>query len=1498
MDADSMTHEVALGTTLVEVSRHRAESRGEGLAYTFLLDGETAEAHLTYGELDRRARGLAAMLAREGIGAGDRVLLLYPPGLDYIAAFFGCLYAGAVAVPAYPPRSRRPSARLQSIQESAGAKAVLSTAAVLSGLDRQLPRRPGVLWQAAEGAEMETGAEEWRDPRIGAEALAFLQYTSGSTAAPKGVMLRHANLLANLEQIRRAFAQTPDERTVIWLPPYHDMGLIGGILTPLYAGNTAVLLSPVSFLQKPLRWLQAISRYRGTTSGGPNFAFDLCAERIGEEEKERLDLSSWTLAFNGAEPVRAATLERFAAAFAPCGFRPEAFLPCYGLAEGTLLAACGRRGSGAKATAFAAAELERHRAVAVPPEEPESRALVGCGVPPEGARLQVVDPESGASCAPGAVGEIWIAGPAVAAGYWGLPEATAASFGARMADGDGPWLRTGDLGFLGDGGELFVTGRIKDLIILRGRNHYPQDIELTVERSHPALRPGCGAAFAVEVEGEERLVVVQEVRREHREDDPAELVAAIRRAVADEHEAQVHAVVLLRPATIPKTTSGKIQRSACRARFLDGSLEALGAWQAPAGAEAVPVEPADLDHPEGIRRWLAAEVAARAGMMAEEIDLNQPLDHYPLDSLAVMELMHAVESRLGVVLSMESFFAGGSLAELADSIPERAGAPAAVAKTGPETGDHPLSRGQQSLWFLHALDPKSAAYNVASAVRIRGELDGAALRASIAAQVARHPVLRTTFPTSRGEPVQRVHPHGETAFEEVDAQGWSDHRLADYLAAEAHRPFDLENGPLMRVVLLTRGALEHVLLLSMHHVITDFWSLGLLLDDLAVLYPALKAGERLELPAPGLLFTDYVRWQEEMLIRPEGERLWEYWRGRLGGELPVLDLHTDRPRPRVQTYEGAARQIHLSPHLSARLKELGREHGATPFVTLLAAFETLLHRYTGQEDFLVGSVTAARTRAGFARTLGYFVNPLVLRAGLGTEADGREPGFTDLLARARADALGAFEHQDFPFPLLVERLQPQRDPGRSPLFQVMFVLQKAQLADGQELTACALGEPGAYADVGGLRLEIVPLEQRIAQFDLTLTMGEVDEAFVASFDYNVQLFDPATVDRWGRHFERLLAGIAADPAAPLSELPLITPEEERQLISGWNDTGVEYRHEATLPELLAEQAMRSPDAVAVISGGHALTYGELDRGSNRLARRLRALGVGPESRVAVCLERSPELMIALIAVLKAGGAYLPVDPETPRGRVDAMLASAGIGLVVTESRLWPREETGPAVLALDAAAEEIAGEDGSAVAPAATASHLACVIYTSGSTGVPKGVLLTHRNVVNLVASFLDSYRPEPADRILPLTAIGFASFVGEIFPLLCAGGTLVLPGREELLDVGALTALIERHGISMVSTVPSMMASLNALHERLPKLRLILVGGEALSAGDVDKLIGSVRIVNGYGLTETSVCSTCHALVPADLAPGTIPPIGRPLMNHRVYLLDRHLQPLPLGCP
>ena len=604
--------------SLVDLLRRRASESPGTVGYRFLRDGETGEGvpdePLTWGELDRRARAIAAALAEAG-AAGERALLLYPPGLDYLAAFFGCLYAGAVAVPVYPPRPRRgngggradrnrSTGRVLSILRDARAGFALTTGELLAGIEGMLPAGVGAgaagpRWIATDRIEPER-ADLWRPPAVGADSLAFLQYTSGSTAEPKGVMLRHGNLLHNLELIRRAFGIRSDDRAVIWLPPYHDMGLIGGILQPLYAGFPVTLFSPMAFLQRPARWLEAISRTGASVSGGPNFAYDLAVRKTDPEQRAALDLSSWRLAFNGAEPVRAETLVRFAKAFAPAGFDRRAFYPCYGLAEGTLLVTGGGRGEGARVERFRAAELEAHRAVRAdqadgPDEAERMRVLVASGRTPGGQRVLVVDPERGAPCSEGEVGEIWIAGPSVAAGYWGKGEATTETFGARLAGAaDGPYLRTGDLGFL-DHGELFVTGRIKDLIILRGRNCYPQDLELSAERAHPALRAGGGAAFGVEADGEERLVLVQELRRDRLGDDPVAIAGAVRRVLAQEHEVQLHALALIKPATLPKTSSGKVRRRATREAFVRGELDLVALWPdgVAARSASVPASPSE-----------------------------------------------------------------------------------------------------------------------------------------------------------------------------------------------------------------------------------------------------------------------------------------------------------------------------------------------------------------------------------------------------------------------------------------------------------------------------------------------------------------------------------------------------------------------------------------------------------------------------------------------------------------------------------------------------------------------------------------------------------------------------------------------------------------------------------------------------------------------------------------------------------------------------------------
>ena len=571
----------------MDLLRHRADRQADDRAYTFLVDGESEEAHLTYGELDRQARAIGAWLASQGF-QGQRALLLYPPGLEFIAAFFGCHYAGVIAVPAFPPRLNRPPTGLQAIAADAGATLALTTDAVLERVKPLIDQTPDLKelrWISTDGPQAMDEAE-WQPPAITGDTLAFLQYTSGSTGTPKGVMLSHANLMHNSEVIKHAFEHTRSSSGVFWLPSYHDMGLVGGILQPLYVGRPNILLSPAAFLQKPFRWLQAISRHRGTTSGGPNFAFDLCIQKITPEQRALLDLSSWSVAFCGGEPVRAETLEEFARTFAPCGFRPEAFYPCYGLAEATLLAAGGYKTVAPVVRWFDGKALEVDGVVAGASGESGARALVGCGQTMPDQQIVIADPERLTRLPEGRVGEIWVAGPSVAQGYWQRGEETERTFRAQLSDtGEGPFLRTGDLGFTHEG-ELFVAGRLKDLVIVHGRNHYPEDIEATVARSHPAVRAGWGAAFTVEDGPEQKLVIVVELER-HQRADASQVMDAVRREVAREHELVVDSLVLVRAGSIPKTSSGKVQRHACRDAFRERSLEVVAEWHRAAADEPV-----------------------------------------------------------------------------------------------------------------------------------------------------------------------------------------------------------------------------------------------------------------------------------------------------------------------------------------------------------------------------------------------------------------------------------------------------------------------------------------------------------------------------------------------------------------------------------------------------------------------------------------------------------------------------------------------------------------------------------------------------------------------------------------------------------------------------------------------------------------------------------------------------------------------------------------------
>jgi FkbH-like protein len=1143
-------------STLVDLVRQRARRRPDRLAFTFLPDGETESAHLTYADLDRQARAIGAELQAVG-KRGDRVLLLYPASLDYIAAFLGCLYAGMIAVPSYPPRLNRPDSRLQAIVADARATVALTSAPILSSLEGRLSHMPSLdalRWFATEDISLDL-AEEWRASEISAHTLAFLQYTSGSTAAPKGVMVGHDNLLYNLEMLKTGFGRSERDVFISWLPLFHDMGLIVMALQSIYVGARCVLIPSAGFLQRPFCWLQALSRYKGTISGGPNFAYDLCVQRVTQEEKETLDLRAWDLAVNGAEPVRHRTLERFAKAFAPCGLRRETLYPGYGLAEATVFVSGGDGAALESPVAHTFQEDALGRGQVSLASGPEGgQTLVACGQAWLDERITIVDPESLVRCQADRVGEIWVEGPNVAQGYWNRPDETRRTFQAYLADtGEGPFLRTGDLGFVYDG-RLYIAGRIKDLIIIRGRNHYPQDIELTVAKSHPALELDCGAAFSVDVKDEERLVVVQEVKRRYRHGDMTQVIDAVRQAVAEEYDLQVYAIVLIRPGSLPKTSSGKIQRRACRTKFLEGSLKVVASdvlddeyvtgerEQESLSCEALLAEPTKVRQAT-LEKHLRRMVARILRTAPTQLSLERPLVALGLDSLMAAELQHDLEADLGVVVPAVDLLAGLSVIQLAPlALRQIEGAAASQGKVRGNTAlpriepvsrtdDLPLSFEQERLWLLErVLAPGNPAYHIAVAIRITGELDVTALEWSLNQSVRRHQILRTAFPSvDGGQPTQVIAADSALRLPVVDLGMFPaverDLVLRQSITTEVQRPFDLDRAPLLRALLFRLDEEEHVMVLTMHHLVSDAWSANVLLRGLSRLYQAFFDGAVFSLPALPVQYADFAHWQRQWMQGQVLEASLAYWREKLTGVSDDPLLPTDRPRPNVQSFRGAHRFFDLPSDFVDSLWELSRREGVTPFVTLLTAFKVALYHHTGREDICVGSPTAGRTHPETNDLIGFFAYPLVLCTDLSGD-----PSFRDLLARVYETALGAYAHQNVPFAWVVKAVHRGRRTPYPPVIQVMFSLARSPLEGVQ---------------IPGLQLDLVDVENKATDFDLFVTLVERERGLHVAVVYNSDLFEASTIENLMDSFCQVLEKALAAPQVRVSELaPLEYGEDD------------------------------------------------------------------------------------------------------------------------------------------------------------------------------------------------------------------------------------------------------------------------------------------------------------------------------------------------------------------
>ncbi|MEV6868896.1 amino acid adenylation domain-containing protein, partial [Streptosporangium subroseum] len=1307
---------------------------------------------LTYAELDARANRLANHLRGIGVGPEIVVGLCVERGPDMVVAALAVWKAGGAYLPLDPDH---PAERLGYMLADSGAGLLVAHRAAAGDLVEQVALAGGrTLWLDDPGTAATLDAASPVAPAApvdGAGRLAYVIYTSGSTGRPKGVMVAHDGL-AN---VMSAMASQPGVDAGDTVLAVTTLGFdIAGLelFLPLTRGARVVVASHET-ARSPEALAAEIERHGVTVMQATPATWQML---LDAGWRGSAGLRVWC----GGEALPASLADGI-------GARCAALWNLYGPTETTIWSS--------------------RQAVS-----PGSR--VSLGRPIANTTMYVLD-----RCLQplpvGVPGELFIGGAGVARGYAGRPELTAERFVPNPFAADGSRLyRTGDRARWGIGGELEFLGRVDDQVKVNGFRIEPGEVEAAL-RAHPTVAHA--VVVARDDDGYRRLVAYLVPADMIAGMPPAaELRGFLRAGLPD----YLVPAVFVELAAVPLTPNGKVDRAA---------LPAPEGGRPEPGGEPVSARTATEEVLAGI--WAQVLGLSQVGVTDGFFDLGG-------HSLLATQVISRLRAAFDVEVPLAALFDHPTVAGLARMVDEavRGSSVPPIVPVSRE-GFVPLSFAQQRLWFLDQLEPGSAEYNVPIALRLEGRLEVVALGAALDAVVERHEVLRTRLVSEGGVAYQIVDPPSGFGLEVIELSGESDPllRAEGLAAADAVAPFDLAAGPLFRGRLLRLGADDHVLSLTLHHIVADEWSAEVLRRELAALYGAFSRGEPSPLAPLAVQYADFAVWQRDWLRGEVLEGQLGYWRGRLEG-AQVLELPTDRPRPAVRSTAGAAIEFEISERTVTGLRELSRQSGATMFMTLLSAFTVLLGRYAGQDDVVVGTPIANRNRSEIEGLIGFFVNTLVLRTDLSGD-----PTFAELVGRVRREALGAYAHQDVPFEQVVDALELERDRSRTPLFQVLFDYGQNG-GTGPDLGG-AHGDPA----VSGLGVA-----RETTLFDLSLVLVEDGDRLAGVVEYSTDLFERSTVERMLGHLTALLEAVSADAGGRVSELSLLGTEERRQLVSGWNDTETPAPDASGVHELIAERVVEHPEAVAVMSGETSLTYAELDVRANRLAHHLRALGVGPETVVGLCLPRDADLVVALLAVWKAGGAYLPLDPDYPAERVAYMVADGGAPVIIATRASAEALSHGDArVVYLDDPATSAAVQTRSPSAPTELCGpdRLAGVIYTSGSTGRPKGVLVTHGSLVGVYGAWARSYFPADARyRWLSVTSVSFDVFTGDVVRALCSGGALVLERVGLQASAPELAEVLARYGVNAFESAPrfvdQLVAHVERTGERLESLRLLVV--------------------------------------------------------------------------
>ncbi|QDQ02379.1 amino acid adenylation domain-containing protein [Lysinibacillus fusiformis] len=1461
-----MPYEERFQTLTNALKYHSEELSENGICF---INGDDKEDFCSYKELYDKALYILNNLQEKGIKRGNELVLQIEENEKFIPIFWACLLGGIIPVPVSVGHNDEHKEKLFRIWQTLNHPFIVTNEKNKQSLKAFADNRKYSIIDEITARtliieECLQCTKHGKEYPLSPNDIAFVQFSSGSTGDPKGVTLTHTNLLTNIYQIIEGCKFTKADSVLSWMPLTHDMGIIGTHMVPLVVNIHQYLMPTALFIRRPALWLKKINEHKVTTTSSPNFGYKYFLTNFKPNLAKDWELSHVRLVLNGAEPISPELCNQFLKKMEPYGLKRNAMLPVYGLAEASLAVTFSPLHE-----SFTTIQLDRNyvnfgeRVKETTKDNEDVVNFVEVGYPLNGCLVRICD-DNNTLLEDYRVGYIQIKGENVTKGYYNNQEVS----DRLIQEG---WLNTGDLGFIKNGC-LVITGRAKDIIFVNGQNFYPHDIE-RVSEDLQEIELGYVAACGVVNPQTKNDDIILFVLYKKKLEDFALLAKKLKNYISKKMGLEIHIVIPTR--IMPKTTSGKIERYKLGEMYRNGKFDTT---MEEVNRFVDITEKKSVSPKNEIESKLAGICSHILG--ADDVGIHDDFFELGGDSLKAQQFINAIQISFDIEVTISQLFTNPSINKLSQLIVKQQNTKEAIFEEAIELKHiednrafYPATSAQKRLYVIQQMNPHDVTYNECAALKIDGLLDIQKLEQSMQVMIMRHESLRIIFEMHDGELVQKISEAVDFKLEKAVL----DESELEMFINEFKKPFDLSRGFLFRGCIVTLLNGGYVLILDAHHIIVDGTSHSIFIKELFDLY----SGNTL--PQVDIHYRDYALYQERLEQSARFQKEEDYWINLYSGELPILQLPTDFLRQNVRNLEGGRLVVKLDEEWTSKLKQMAFNQSSTLYMSLLAIYNVLLSKYTNQNDLIVGSPIAGRLDAKLEHVIGMFVNTLAMR---NTIDDSKS--FSEFLASVKKNVLEAFDHQNYPYENMLNKIEIQRDLSRNPLFDTVFVLQNM---DKPELK------------VENLNIEHMPITNRTSKFDLTVESVELEGELSFTFEYSTKLFKEETIERLSHHLIDILKTVTQSPNILISDLNIVNKEESQMLLHTFNETKMDFPKERTLQELFEEQVQLKSEHIAVKLGEKQVTYRELNKRSNQLARYLRMNGVGPNQIVGMLVERSVEMIIGIMSTLKAGGAYLPIDPEYPDSRVKDILIDSGTSWILTSKRLAKKfelilNETSIHIITLDELEPMIEAMDSSNLVIMNKSSDLAHVMYTSGSTGKPKGNLITHSNVSRTVknSNYLDV---TAEDVILQVSNYAFDGSTFDIHGALINGAKLVLINKTTILDMSKLSNVIKGEKVTKLLITTALFNTLVDININcFEHVKKILFGGERVSIKHVRKALdylGENKLIHMYGPAESTVFATYYVVNKIDEGALTIP-IGKPISNTQIYILDKHNHLQPIG--